>query len=466
MTVSHTRIQHGVGQGSFHSASVLFSEGERRRRFDYIYDCGALANWRKTPELSFNLKRIWLEARPGGSKPVLDLLVLSHFDWDHMNGASEIVESYDVDRIVLPYLGPVELALIVASQAATIDNHAIMQLHNIAMGGGTLWGRPITMVKKGAREERRPDDHETPDFFSDADGLPTDGPPERAIVRTLGGDGSLGRVITDDQDLIAGGVSGSSAFSWKVRFWNRGFEEKLGDLICQELARVGFPVHSLEDREKGAGDIVAWLNVKYRNGRSKLGRGGKKSPRPNSNRDLAVAAYRRAIDRYEPYWAVEVEGKRLSNFLSLGMYSGPATKFYTVERHYLGGHDHRLVGHCYRHFCHDECLPGWMGTGDAPLGEPAIWEDFKSHYRHELSRTQTILVPHHGAAPKLGPRFYNSELNHQPRLNAVISYGKKNQYGHPHPSVLSQIMMVDGKLIAVTEDTRLGFQESYRFSRS
>lgn len=91
MKVNHTRIQHGVGQGSFHSASVIFEASGNKHRFDYIYDCGALANWRQTAELKRSVSRIWLEPRLGSAKAVLDMLILSHFDWDHMNESPRIL---------------------------------------------------------------------------------------------------------------------------------------------------------------------------------------------------------------------------------------------------------------------------------------------------------------------------------------------------------------------------------------
>ena len=84
MDVTHFRIQHGVGQGSFHSATVQAD----RARFDYVYDCGARAGSGKSNELKRNIDSLGLERRAsvsGGG--VLDVLVLSHYDADHLNGA-------------------------------------------------------------------------------------------------------------------------------------------------------------------------------------------------------------------------------------------------------------------------------------------------------------------------------------------------------------------------------------------
>ncbi|MCU1772888.1 hypothetical protein [Pseudomonas sp. 13B_3.2_Bac1] len=465
MTVHHSRIQHGVGQGSFHSASVFFNAPTEGSRFDYVYDCGALKSGRKTVELEHNLRRIWVDFRSGSAKPVIDLMILSHFDWDHMNGANELIDQFEVDRIVLPYLGPVELAVILASQAASIDDHTVSDLHSIAVGGNSLWGTPITMVEKGSRQER-PDIPERPfkpEFLEQNTRTSENAPSGRATIRVDGPGGTMERVIPDDKDLLAGNTATSHSLDWKIRFWNRGLNVKLGDLIQSELARIGFPVAALNDKVRGAKDIVDWLNVKPRRGRSKKGHGGRKSAAPSSNRDLAVSAYRSALDKFSPGWLKEAEGKRLSNFLSLGMYSGPNFETDDEKIQYYRLHEHPSYENWNWYYEDDIALPGWIGTGDAPLGEASVWDDFELHFKHELPRTQTVVVPHHGAAPRNGPRFYNPKLNHQSDLYAVISHGKRNPYGHPHPSVLSQITRAGGKLVVVTEETRHGFQEEYHF---
>lgn len=470
MQVNHTRIQHGVGQGSFHSASVIFEASNTKHRFDYIYDCGALANWQKTSELKHSVSRIWLEPREGSARPVLDMLILSHFDWDHMNGAQDLIARFEVDRIILPYLGPQELAIILASQAGSIADGTVEQLHRIATGGGTLWGSPITMVQRGPRRPRPeiPESPEDPspspeDFFRTSDEIAET--PKRVTVVPDNQGAVLDRVLSDEEDLLAKAPLGSGFCNWKIRFWNRGMDKELGELILDTLGRVGFPVAALTDKVNGSRNIITWLNVRHRKGRPKKGSGGKKATTPSSNRDLAVAAYRSAIEQHKPSWLGETEGKNLSNFLSLGIYSGPNFQFDKTGFRY--GYLYGDLPYPYPHirlFSNDwGTLTGWIGTGDAPLGEPTVWDDFKFHYQNELPLTQTVLVPHHGAAPKKGPRFYNPGLNHKGGLNSVISYGTENTYGHPQPSVLSQIMYADGTLVLVNEKSKFGFHENYCF---
>ncbi|OCW24421.1 hypothetical protein C9382_28755 [Pseudomonas aylmerensis] len=327
MYVRHSRIQHGVGQGSFHSATVEFS-ATGRHRFDYVFDCGALKYAKLSPEFQYALKRVSLTKRaPGGNKAVLDLMVLSHFDADHMNGAQSLVKRYAVDRIVLPYLGVEELALIIASQADAIDKDTLKELHGLANGVGKLWKRPVTMVKTGPRktEERVFSDdpqREPPDAERSEPPRTQEFPhPVSVVLESTGA--APGTVMLDEDNLVVGSSSAGRHDTWKLRFWNRGLH--------------------------------------------------------------------------------------------------------------------------------------------ATLGEPGIWQDFERHYKRELPQTQTVVVPHHGAAPNAGARFYNPGLNHRPRVNAVISYAVRNSHGHPHPSVLADIAYAGGRLLRVTDDTRLGYQEIYLF---
>lgn len=464
MYVRHSRIQHGVGQGSFHSATVEFRSTNGMHRFDYIYDCGALKYARQTPELQYALSRVSLERREAGwSKAVLDLLILSHFDSDHMNGAQDLVARFSVERIVLPYLGIDELALVIASQADVIDEPTILQLHGLASGNSTLWGRPVTMVQTGPRDnEENPFQADPPPWLRGDEHFeqpPAQDLPRGVSVILESTGASLDSVMSDEDNLIAGPAPLGVSDSWTLRFWNRGLDARLGSLIQASLARVGFPIQALSDKANGGQAIVAWLNIKPQRARAKK---GKKATGSQNNRKLAVEAYREAIQQFAPTWLNEVSGRRLDNFLSLGLYSGPGFRFNDSEL----SCSELNSDYWYRSSRGHNQLAGWIGTGDAPLGETAIWQDFEAHYKNELPQTQTVVIPHHGAAPAGGTRFYNPGLNHRRGVNSVISCGSRNNHGHPHPSVLAGIFYADGRLVKVTEKNRFGFQENYLFNRS
>jgi beta-lactamase superfamily II metal-dependent hydrolase len=96
------------------------------------------------------------------------------------------------------------------------------------------------------------------------------------------------------------------------------------------------------------------------------------------------------------------------------------------------------------------------------LGESEVWRDFSSHFSSELDKICTVLLPHHGAAPRTGAKFYNRALNTAPGIFSVLSYGKNNREGHPTTEVVDGILIGKGIFTSVTEDTLTGFVEIIR----
>lgn len=454
LTVMHSRIQHGVGQGSFHSATVEVKESGRSHRFDYVYDCGALSVGLPTEELKRSIKRMDVDGRKGdGHKGIVDLLVLSHYDKDHTNGAELLIKRYKVKRIVVPYLGPNELALVIASQATNISSDAVTGLHQLANGGQTLFGVQVTMVRSNFD-----------DVTGDEDGMVDS--EDDLVDGGQGADEGLPRTIFPlvDSKSMQREMNGNKNVEltvkqipfWKLRFWNCGVDPDLLKHLKIELEVRGFPWQALS-KPAAASDLNKWLSEP-------------------DNRSKTIEAYRTAIVKYAPTWKSEAASGKLANFLSLTLYSGPYPM--SQEKKWVPEvfASFSNVGGYPQSWCQDKILflrnrqlrpkdhinlMGWLGTGDAPLGENKIWSDFAKHYKEELLLTGTVQVPHHGAAPVGGPLFYNPELHPTVGMLAVISAGKKNTYGHPRAAVIKQILTTGAKIELVTEDTTLGLHELF-----
>lgn len=452
MRIVHSRIQHGVGQGSFHSASLEVEVDDGGRyRYDYVYDCGALQGFAASPALKRSIDRMDLAERPGsGGKPVIDALVLSHYDRDHIIGAALLAKKFLVKRIFVPFLSPAELMLVVAGQAGALTAAQITELQGLALGGQTLFGVPVTMITPGDGDtDLGPaiDPDPQPPGPDDRDNAMR-GPP-RTLQATVGPTGrALGRSLASTRNVQLGSGHRGSPPIWKLRFWNRGVSDELLAYVFEALLDCGFPLAALFE-PCAIDEVLDWLE-------------------DGLNRKATLQAYRDAIAQYAPAWAGETSGQKLANFLSLGLYSGPEGLkddqrwFYRA----IEAHDNywmRDARHMrwYGRHSSDPGFDrlGWLGTGDAPLGEAGVWTDFSLHYAVELQATLTVQVPHHGAAPMHGPKFYNVALHPRPGMNAVISVGKTNTYGHPKASVLKEVITVGGRLQVVTEDTGLGFHE-------
>lgn len=95
---------HPVGQGLFASGSI-YEQGESSR-FLWIYDCGTTSS-----QGLLSLGMTDLERRVG-YKPKIDLLVLSHFDYDHISGVSQLIERFQIGTLMLPYMPMAQRMLI------------------------------------------------------------------------------------------------------------------------------------------------------------------------------------------------------------------------------------------------------------------------------------------------------------------------------------------------------------------
>ncbi|WP_431102967.1 MBL fold metallo-hydrolase [Roseateles noduli] len=446
--IEHVRTQHPVGQGSFHSASVTVVRPSGRYRFDYVYDCGGLTSrGRRTSAVKAAVEAYSPRQEQRVSEDgeevvsVIDALILSHFDYDHINGAKLLAAKCEVTRIYAPYLSPIEMALEISRQAHSVTGPYLDQLFSVA-NGGSLWGVPVTRVQGGPGDgpndldnpTRRPKEPNQDERFNDeAHRSPFPGRMQ-AVVTSTGA--TPGDVIEHARNLALD-VHGERI--WQLRFWNHQVPEEMLFYTWTFLDAVGFPLQALKD-PNGAAAVLAWLATK-------------------KNRDDAVDAYVAAFRLLGTAASPLSTAEHVPNLISLGLFSGPwpwarptPTYNYTVLPPYEW-HDH------FWPYFDELDNVGWLGTGDALLGEPDIWADFSAHYSAELPRVQTVLLPHHGAAPVGGPAFYHPGLNHRRHIQSVISAGARNRYGHPREEVLTQVRKLGGHLQIVTETWERGFRE-------
>lgn len=81
-----------VGQGLFYWGIL----NDNDRQFSFVYDCGSTSKTRIDERVE-NFKEIL------GCCQELDMLVISHFDEDHMNGISELLIDTKVKNVFIPY---------------------------------------------------------------------------------------------------------------------------------------------------------------------------------------------------------------------------------------------------------------------------------------------------------------------------------------------------------------------------
>lgn len=83
-----------IGQGCFYGGSITTTENE----FTIVYDCGTVSSYsflsQSIQKFKYNYKRI-------------DLLMISHFDKDHVNGLKELLTNIKCEKVIIPYYEPI-----------------------------------------------------------------------------------------------------------------------------------------------------------------------------------------------------------------------------------------------------------------------------------------------------------------------------------------------------------------------
>lgn len=101
MSLEVSRVFHPVGQGAFYSESHYEENG---RIFNIVYDCGSLT-----------IRKIKLERKVKGAfreGSTIDILFLSHFDDDHINGVEYLKKHFQIKLVVVPLVDEEEKVLI------------------------------------------------------------------------------------------------------------------------------------------------------------------------------------------------------------------------------------------------------------------------------------------------------------------------------------------------------------------
>ena len=99
---------HPVGQGLFYSGIIKFDVNNPRykKEFKFIYDCGSESQ----KKIEYEIKRFGNRY----SDKNIDMLVISHFHKDHINGLGYLLSNFHIKKVFLPYITDIERLIIAA----------------------------------------------------------------------------------------------------------------------------------------------------------------------------------------------------------------------------------------------------------------------------------------------------------------------------------------------------------------
>ena len=103
MILKHSRKQHAIGQGFFHSGVVAIEDNV----FNYVYDCGS--------DYAEPINAAVTSYIDNLQQDFIDALFVSHLHFDHVSGLDRLLVSVRAKRVFLPYLSPHSRLLLVAA---------------------------------------------------------------------------------------------------------------------------------------------------------------------------------------------------------------------------------------------------------------------------------------------------------------------------------------------------------------
>jgi|GEM_PF-3488534 len=440
---------HSAGQGFCYSGWLKFQKAEA---FRFVFDCGS----NNKSALSREIKELRLRGLTDRGQ--LDLLVISHFDADHVNMIQELLEGgIIVKKLVMPFLMFHERLFLVLKQFlgrkrisdAEIDSFRIMldplgTLRDNLGGEGGIFlisgdDQPIpggqSTTGEIAEEESqkaylrddfasfndRPSQGFSFDFSRSADTI------EAAQFFLQTTDAQL-KVVSDSQKAF---VSVGNERLMEFLFYKKdiGIHEEEFFATVEQLfyEKEGITPHDPDLINK----VVDTLKAGYRSA--------------GPVRRLFNEAARKV--GVPPSTVIDLNNTALC-MLHRNTPGLLARIITTNEQSYR---NFKAETFTYHHFkSHTQMLPVWpiyhmlglgypnvLLTSDSFLKSSGEIHAFKNKYRHYLDDFWLIQIPHHGSAKSSDNDFFGIV---PPECTYFVNYGLNNRHGHPSLSVMQKVL--------------------------
>jgi hypothetical protein len=383
MSQSFIRTFHPVGQGAFYT--------EQHREGDHaltiVYDCGSLT----APRERF-LRKV-ATALPSGT--VIDLLFISHFHADHINGLDELKRKYTIRAVVLPKLTEEARVLVKLENFLEYEGFSSVLIDNPR----AYFGRRTRIIQV---EPIDPNSGTAAEVVASDNGPFVDVPAEkdqelRDSAAPAGRNPGRLRTIASGTPLRL--MLHKTTF-WEYVPYNYEFAARRTAFLAM-LKKLKIELGTLSNLEQ----IIS------------------------RKKDLSKA--------YS-----SLNGDLNEN--SLVVYSGSLT-----GRIRLLHRGHTCT--CWHPFYESMEREGGLYLGDVDLTIDKLPTDLQTRLGSRWATIQTLQVPHHGSVHNF------RLLPLDPRVQAIISFGSDNTYGHPSAHVIGQLHLQQATPILVTEQMETAF---------
>lgn len=388
---------YNIGQGCFYGGAIKHNN----EKFVIVYDCGSIT---KGNPLKLAIDKFKKEYNH------IDLLIISHFDSDHVNGIEDLIKGIRVERIILPYM-PLwyRIALIAnTSGENTGYNNMLINPTNFFLNGDFNVGE-LYYVDQASKGEFDIDTNSQNDPDFETEFNPEENLGTISLDLLIEDKPNKQKILNQESDLNDQNVSFLSAgfnmiLRLKFPFWEFLFYHR----ETRNQSDVKDFKKAVEDFMKVEGIIKSeeLFSIKRRTILKKL----------YIDHISTNINYSSLCVYHGPKFKTKITGD-LNEILSSKM-----TSIYNLHRIYRT--EFMLKG-------------GTLLTGDQFLKTSKDFGAFYKFYRNKLDKILFFQVPHHGSLNNW--KMMPNELNHFNIGYYVINcgYGRKK---HPHKNVLYNIL--------------------------
>lgn len=453
-------ILHPIGQGMFYTGILQLDDEEP---FYLVFDCGSVSFGN---QIQNQLKKLANHRSRPHINPTkaIDLLVISHFDRDHINGLPNLLANRrKVRKVVAPYLSPEErlaMAILFSDEDDGVMGGADTPLIKAVLD-------PIAWL-----DENGSIDSDTQIILVQPGSPP---PPEEGGSGQQGGeDGAVelefgfdlrGELLNETDGYLLKGLQGQvfkTTASNKGRIRKNNFlrlvdlifytRKDYSDNVNEYLRRIGDdtyvtpqqrndirslsgldPDHPDQDYE-GLKALLRAIHGKCKSGLGRLDMG-----------DSFCNAFALGMSHCTSR-DILIKAKKLRTYGHRHGY-----RFYHqyyAHRYTMWDEIPRVLRETWREDIRFDDRVGTLLTSDLPMNRDTRVRNLYNHFAEYWHRIQFVQVPHHGSRHSSITLFYQI----MPSLPLLfVNYGIGNQHGHPTPEVRGYINTLGLPLIEVNQ---------------
>lgn len=421
-----------VGQGLFYTGMI----GD----FTFVYDCGVENGTDKENDIvvrsinKFRQELLCYRFCMGYSihkKPQLDLLIISHFDWDHISGLKELLTQFEVNTVVIPFVLPFKRLEIASKSFDKTGEHFKFLIDPIAyfkdfnVKNVVIISGQDNENEKENRNKNKPvfdEEHENNDPLKRDILVAIDELPNDKELNDLFGEASKEiKVIFKKSGRI------SIGYKWELTFFNYDYNEELVEKLKnidkgylfekQQLISV-LSSNKVKKIKKeymkilSSSDVSSILKQQGINNTSIILYHG-----PIESRHLVTMGCQQqvisAVSRFEKVISSLVRKKKES-----------------LERFY------KFQKSPYRKENFYSPLNGTLLLGDIDVRSD--FNQIYNFFHDQWKKISVILVPHHGSKNNWSVELLNA-VNGGPSM-WIVSAGATNKYAHPNRQIVNDIV--------------------------